>query len=53
MNPNKCRVTMTKYVRPTDADARGYVFGGKLLSWIDISAGISSKRHSDCSVVII
>ncbi|KAL1915900.1 uncharacterized protein VTP21DRAFT_6288 [Calcarisporiella thermophila] len=45
------RVNMTEIVLPNHADTRGYAYGGVILSWIDICAGISAKRHSGYACV--
>lgn len=42
---------MTKLIRPSHTDSRGYVYGGQLLSWIDIIASISARRHTENSCV--
>ena len=39
-------VTMTEMVLPTHTNALGSVFGGTIMSWIDIAAAISAQRHS-------
>ncbi|RHZ77150.1 hypothetical protein Glove_185g62 [Diversispora epigaea] len=40
------RVTMTEVVLPSHADTRGFVYGGVVLGWIDLAAGISAKKHA-------
>ncbi|MBC7740610.1 MAG: acyl-CoA thioesterase [Bdellovibrionaceae bacterium] len=42
---------MTQLVLPTHTNAIGTVFGGTVMSWIDISAAIAAQRHS-CSEVV-
>lgn len=37
--------TMTEYVLPTHANAMGNVFGGQILSWMDLCAAICAQRH--------
>jgi acyl-CoA hydrolase len=37
--------TMTEYVLPTHANALGNVFGGQILSWMDLCAAICAQRH--------
>lgn len=39
-------VTMTEMVLPAHTNALGSVFGGTIMSWIDIAAAISAQRHS-------
>ncbi|KAJ9064266.1 hypothetical protein DSO57_1032346 [Entomophthora muscae] len=45
------RVMMTKVILPNHSDTRGYVFGGQILSWIDVVASIAARRHSETSCV--
>lgn len=37
---------MTEYVLPTHANAMGNVFGGQILSWMDLCAAICAQRHT-------
>ena len=45
------KVTMTQLVLPGDTNALGSVFGGIIMSWIDIAAAIAAQRHSQSIVV--
>lgn len=36
---------------PKELNANGRLFGGKLLEWIDETAGLVAKRHAECNVV--
>lgn len=45
------QVTMTELVLPTHTNALDTVFGGTVMSWIDICAAIASQRHSGREVV--
>ena len=38
---------------PGDTNGAGVLFGGKLLSWIDMLAGIVALRHADSQVVTV
>ncbi|CAG8462173.1 9329_t:CDS:10 [Gigaspora margarita] len=40
------RFTTTNIALPSHADSRGLVPGGVVLSWIDLAAGTSAKRHA-------
>lgn len=40
------QVVMTQLVLPTHTNSIGSVFGGTMMSWIDICAAICSQRHS-------
>ncbi|MCX7977684.1 MAG: acyl-CoA thioesterase [Bdellovibrionaceae bacterium] len=42
---------MTQLVLPGDTNALGTVFGGTIMSWIDVAAAISAQRHSNSVVV--
>jgi acyl-CoA hydrolase len=41
----------SKIVLPNDTNVLANLMGGQLLSWMDISAGISAQRHSQRVVV--
>lgn len=49
--PNESSVTMTEIVLPSDANALGTIFGGKVMAWIDIAAAIAAQRHARRIVV--
>ncbi len=42
---------MTELVLPTHTNALGSIFGGVVMSWIDIAAAITAQRHSRKNVV--
>lgn len=42
---------MTEIVLPSDGNALGTAFGGKVMQWIDVCAAISSMRH--CRKVVV
>ncbi|MGE3973827.1 MAG: acyl-CoA thioesterase [Bdellovibrionales bacterium] len=44
-------VTMTELVLPSHTNALGSIFGGVVMSWIDIAAAIAAQRHSRSNVV--
>lgn len=44
-------VNMTEMVLPSHTNSFGSVFGGTVMSWIDIAAAISAQRHSSSPVV--
>ena len=37
---------MTQLVLPGDANALGTAFGGKIMQWIDVAAGVAARRHA-------
>ena len=44
-------VVMTEMVLPSHINALGSIFGGVIMSWIDIAAAICAQRHSNKTVV--
>lgn len=44
-------VEMTQVVLPTYTNVLGTVFGGQVMSWIDICAAVSAQRHAKAPVV--
>jgi acyl-CoA hydrolase len=49
--PAASRVETAQLVLPGLTNVHGTIFGGILMQWIDIAAGIASARHSGGSVV--
>lgn len=49
--PRDSSVTMTEIVLPSDANALGTIFGGKIMAWIDIAGAIAAGRHARRVVV--
>jgi acyl-CoA hydrolase len=49
--PLASRVEMTQIVLPSDANALGTVFGGKVMQWIDVAAAVAARRHALGTVV--
>lgn len=50
---SESRVTMTEMVLPSHTNALGTIFGGTIMSWIDIAAAIAASRHSQRTVVTV
>ena len=50
-NPRDSHVIMTEIVLPSDANALGTIFGGKIMAWIDIAGAIAAGRHARRVVV--
>ena len=44
-------VQMTELVLPSHTNALGTIFGGIIMSWVDIAAAICAQRHSSQPVV--
>lgn len=45
------QVFSTQLVLPTHTNALGSIFGGTIMSWIDVTAAICGQRHSNSIVV--
>lgn len=45
------RTEQTYLILPQNLNAAGKLFGGQLVSWIDMTAGIVALRHTDSNVV--
>ncbi|KAI8899834.1 HotDog domain-containing protein [Globomyces pollinis-pini] len=39
--------TMSQLIRSVHTDSRGIAFGGQILAWMDVCAGVSAKRHAN------
>src|SRR6476620_4127385 len=50
-SPQESSVIMTEIVLPSDTNALGTIFGGKVMSWIDIAGAIAAGRHARHVVV--
>ena len=50
-SPSKSAVIMTELVLPQHTNALGSIFGGVVMSWIDIAGAISAGKYSQCTVV--
>jgi acyl-CoA hydrolase len=51
--PRESRVEKTELILPSDANPLGTVFGGRVMAWIDIAAGITAARHCRRHVVTV
>ncbi len=49
--PSESSVIMTQLVLPEHTNPLGSIFGGVIMSWMDIAAGICAQRHSRTEVV--
>ena len=49
--PKDSAVIMTEIVLPSDTNALGTIFGGKIMAWIDIAGAIAAGRHARKVVV--
>ena len=48
---SESQVVMTEMVLPSHTNSFGSIFGGTVMSWIDICAAIAAQRHSRKPVV--
>src|SRR5437667_7057197 len=44
--PGASRVEMTELVMPGQTNAPGILFGGVVLAWMDVAAGVAAMRHA-------
>ncbi|HTJ43793.1 MAG TPA: acyl-CoA thioesterase [Kofleriaceae bacterium] len=52
LTPEASRCVMTQIVMPTHTNgAAGVMFGGVMMQWIDVCAGVAAMRHAGGSVV--
>ena len=51
--PNDSAVNTTHVVLPPDTNSHGTAFGGRIMQWMDIAAGISAWRHCGGPVVTV
>ncbi|MDD9949999.1 MAG: acyl-CoA thioesterase [Zetaproteobacteria bacterium] len=49
--PERSQVSMVEMVMPQHTNFLGSVFGGTIVSWVDIAAVIAAQRHCEQSVV--
>lgn len=49
------RIVMHQIVAPSEVDSLGICFGGQVLSWIDVCAGLAAKTlaHGPCVTVSV
>lgn len=51
--PTHTQVEMTQVVLPQFTNSIGTVFGGQIVSWMDICAAVSAQRHARGPVVTV
>ena len=49
--PSQTQAQMIERVMPGNTNAHNTVFGGKVMEWIDIAAGVPAGRHAQTTVV--
>jgi acyl-CoA hydrolase len=45
-HPSASETVMTQHVLPQHTNAVGTLFGGQLLAWVDVAAGVCAMRHA-------
>ena len=53
LQPKKVSESITKMVHivfPGDCNGQGRLFGGRLMEWMDVIAGIVARRHANRSI---
>ncbi len=51
--PTDSQIEMREMVMPSDTNPNGTIFGGKIMSWIDIAAAMCAQRHCNSPVVTV
>ena len=49
--PSESEAVMTQVILPSDANPLSAAFGGRVMEWIDICAGVAAGRHCRHAVV--
>jgi acyl-CoA hydrolase len=52
-SPAASLVEMTELVMPSDGNALGTAFGGRIVQWTDLAAGVCAMRHAGVPVVTV
>lgn len=47
---SESRAEQVHIITPADVNASYTLFGGMLMQWIDIVAGVTARRHSECDI---
>ncbi len=53
VTPNREAVVMTELVLPSHTNALGTIFGGVVMSWIDVAGAIAAMQYSRSHVVTV
>src|SRR5512145_222472 len=51
--PSASLVEMTQLVMPPDGNALGSAFGGRIVQWTDLAAGVCAMRHAGVPCVTV
>ena len=50
-SPQESRIETCYLIMPQHANPHGTAFGGVIISWIDMVAGMAAQKHAGCEVV--
>jgi len=51
--PSETQIVMRQMVMPGDTNVHGTIFGGTIMSWMDIAAAMVAQRHCESPVVTV
>lgn len=51
--PSESAIEMREMVMPGDTNPHGTIFGGKIMSWMDIAAAMCASKHCENPVVTV
>lgn len=51
--PKDSEIEMRQLVMPGDTNALGTIFGGTIMSWMDIAAAMCAQRHAEKAAVTV
>lgn len=51
--PRESAIEMREMVMPGDTNPHGTIFGGKIMSWMDIAAAMCASKHCETPVVTV
>lgn len=52
-HPKDSQIEMREMVMPNHTNAQGTIFGGQVMSWVDIAAAMCAARHAERPVVTV
>lgn len=52
-SPKETEIVMRQMVMPGDTNVHGTIFGGTIMSWMDIAAAMVAQRHCENPVVTV
>lgn len=52
-NPKDSEIQMREIVMPNHTNQHGTIFGGQIMSWVDIAAAMCAAKHAEMPVVTV